>query len=45
MKFRQTVFFRQLVAVVTGTVLSVATVAFLTLPDNIAPAAVQQHLT
>ncbi|HPR06514.1 MAG TPA: hypothetical protein PK620_12490 [Denitromonas sp.] len=45
MKFRQTAFFHELVAVVTGSVLAVATVAFLTLPHSIAASAVMQHLT
>ncbi|MCZ4305726.1 hypothetical protein O4G98_13355 [Zoogloeaceae bacterium G21618-S1] len=45
MKFRQTAFSRELLAVVTGTMLAVATVAFFTLPYSIAPSIVLQHLT
>ena len=45
MKFSQTVFCHELLAVITGSVLAVATVAFLTLPYSLAARTVMSHLT
>ena len=45
MKFRETAFFHELVAVVVGTVLAVASFAFIAIPLSIAPTTVVLHLT
>lgn len=45
MKFRETAFCNQLVGVIVGTVLAVASLAFLAIPFSMAPTTVVLHLT
>lgn len=45
MKFRETVFFHELVAVVVGTVMAVASFTFLAIPFSMEPTMAVLHLT
>lgn len=45
MKFRETVFYHELVGVIVGTVLAVAGLSFLAIPFSMAPTSVVLHLT
>ena len=45
MKLRQTVFFKQIIAVIVGTLLAVSSYAFVSIPLTLASAGTAQHLS
>ena len=45
MKLRETVFFKQIVAVIVGTLLAVSSYAFVSIPLTIASSGAVQHLS
>jgi hypothetical protein len=45
MKLRETLFFKQIVAVIVGTLLVVSSYAFVSIPISLAPSGAVQHLS